>query len=462
VTKTKKTKIVTAVRTAITALRHAGASNDQIATAIASMGLATPAPTTVKKSKTKMITSEDQVKSVAPGVYRVGGNGTQRLYLKKGLLGGSYFVRYRIHGRRPEMGIGSIDDVTLAQAKAKAGEIAVKLADRNDPLEERERDRAAKAAEAAKGRTPTVKEAVLAYLDINVPTWKHVYARQSWLSPVETYAFPAIGHLRVDTVEPRHILKVLADCDKKGLSSVGRKIRSRLRTVFSGLVAHGQLSSDRINPCDAAVINAARPRNGEVETGHYRRIDLAAAPAAFQQLVKLNESKDGSNMTACWLYLILTAARPTEALSAEWSEINLVNKLWTIPGSKTKTGKDHAVPLSDAAVTVLERQPHVSNLIFPNRGGGRLAHSNFTKAPEKGGIEAGTPHSWRSIFRDACGDVLRVDRDLAEAALAHTLNKTESAYRRGTAIEARRPVMAAYAAFLFDEGTNVVALPRRA
>jgi hypothetical protein len=134
VTKTKKTKIATAVRTAITALRLAGASNDQIATAIASMGFAMPAPTAVKTSKTKTITSEDQVKSVAPGVYRVGGIGTQRLYLKKGLLSGSYFIRYRVRGKRPEMGIGSIADLTLAQAKAKAGEVAVRLAERADPL----------------------------------------------------------------------------------------------------------------------------------------------------------------------------------------------------------------------------------------------------------------------------------------------------------------------------------------
>jgi integrase len=296
---------------------------------------------------------------------------------------------------------------------------------------------------------------VTAYLDVNAPTWKHVYARQSWLGPIEEYAFPTIGHLKVDLVEPRHILKVLADCDKKGLSSVGRKIRSRLRTVFAGLVAHGQLSSDRVNPCDATVINAARPGNGKVQTGHYRRIDIKDAPATFQRLYEL---AGGSTALSCWAYMALTAARPTEALSAEWSEINLVNKLWTIPAARTKTGKEHSVPLSDAAVAVLERLPRTSNLVFPNKGGGRLAHSNFAGVPKRAGIEAGAPHSWRSIFRDTVEDKLGLPPHTAEAALGHTLGKVERAYRRETGIETRAKMMSAYAGHLLGKtGDNVVA-----
>ena len=75
--------------------------------------------------------------------------------------------------------------------------------------------------------------------------------------------------------------------------------------------------------------------------------------------------------------------------------------------------------------------------------------------------DAGTPHSWRSVFRDACGDRLRVDRDLAEAALSHTLDGVEGAYRRETAIEARRPVMEAYANWLLGKSANVVTLPSK-
>ena len=99
--------------------------------------------------------------------------------------------------------------------------------------------------------------------------------------------------------------------------------------------------------------------------------------------------------------------------------------------------------------------------MFPGLSGSPLSYTAFSRAPAKAGIDAGSPHSWRSIFRDACGDKLRVDRDLAEAALAHSLGKVEAAYRRETAVEARRAVMEAYANWLMGEGVNVIAFKSR-
>jgi integrase len=129
-----------------------------------------------------------------------------------------------------------------------------------------------------------------------------------------------------------------------------------------------------------------------------------------------------------------------------------------------KSARAHVAPLSELALAVLARQATVrgSDAVFPGRGGAPCAYSHFATAATHAGIDAGAPHGWRSIFRDACGDRLRVDRDLAEAALAHTLGGVEGAYRRETAVEARRPVMAAYAAWLMDEGAdNVVPFTAR-
>jgi integrase len=120
--------------------------------------------------------------------------------------------------------------------------------------------------------------------------------------------------------------------------------------------------------------------------------------------------------------------------------------------------------LSSLAVAALKRQATVrtGDAVFPGRSGSTLSYDSFTHAPKKAWVDAGTPHSWRSVFRDACGDRLRVDRDLAEAALSHTLDAVEGAYRRETAIEARRPVMEAYAQWLLGEGADVIAFPARA
>jgi hypothetical protein len=134
--------------------------------------------------------------------------------------------------------------------------------------------------------------------------------------------------------------------------------------------------------------------------------------------------------------------------------------LWVIPGERMKGGREHTIPLSSIALEVLERQRAVrtGDLIFPGRGGSAMAYSHFALAPKELGVDAGTPHSWRSHFRDWCGDIGRIDRDLAESALAHALGGTEASYRCQTAVEARRPVMQAYADWLVSDGVAAVAL----
>jgi integrase len=400
------------------------------------------------------------VKSKRAGVYRVAG--VKRLYLKKtSRTTGSYFLRYRIDGKRPEMGLGSIAEVTLARARSLAEELGVKLTKKVDLIAERDMSRAAQLNaerdEKAKASEPTVEEAVMSYLEANAPSWRHPYPRINWLNPIRTHAFPVIGALKVNAVQSLHVLMVMKAMDQKGVSGLARKVRWRLKTVFDYLAAHGQRDATLSNPADAGVINAGRPRN-ETGTQHYRRIDIDAAPNAFR---KLMGRADGDASVSAWIFMVLTAARPSEALSARWDQIDLAKSLWTNPASKT--GNPLMVPLSDLALRVLDAQAKTHELIFPNRSGSKLSPSTLAAAPMRVGVEVGSPHSWRSIFRDWAGDVGRVDRDLAEAALGHSLSAVEKAYRRQTAVEARRPVMDRYAAWLTDEKAagKVVTFPAR-
>ena len=163
--------------------------------------------------------------------------------------------------------------------------------------------------------------------------------------------------------------------------------------------------------------------------------------------------------------MVLTAARPSEALEARWAEVDYDRRLWTLPPERMKSAKQHVVPLSAAALAVLDRQQKVraGDAVFPGRSGAPLSYASFATAPAKAGIDACTPHGWRSCFRDWCGDIGDVPRDLAEAALAHSLNATEGAYRRMTAVERRREVMTRYADWLNDDaGAKVIAFPRAA
>ena len=179
---------------------------------------------------------------------------------------------------------------------------------------------------------------------------------------------------------------------------------------------------------------------------------------------KIVEAAANKPTLAPWAFMIPTAARPSEALNTKWEEIDLGKELWTCPGARMKTGKDHVVPLSGAALAVLKRRAEVrtGDYVFPGRGAGKPSYSNFADAAVQAGFDAGAPHGWRSIFRDWAGDIGRVDRDLAESALAHSLGAVEGAYRRQSAIEARRPVMEAHALWLADESSDVVAFKARA
>jgi len=116
---------------------------------------------------------------------------------------------------------------------------------------------------------------------------------------------------------------------------------------------------------------------------------------------------------AAWVFMIVTAARPSEALGACWAEIDLDRKLWTVPAARMKSAREHIVPLSAAALAVLERQAQVrtGDSVFPGRRGSPISYSTFAVAPRETGIDAATAHGWRSVFRDFCGDVAHVPRD---------------------------------------------------
>jgi integrase len=182
---------------------------------------------------------------------------------------------------------------------------------------------------------------------------------------------------------------------------------------------------------------------------------------------------------AAWAWMILTAARPGEALAARWDQIDFDKGLWLNPAPKTKKAKKKKgqeefseplpVPLSDLALRILEERmktvgPAPEGPIFPGCGGAKLVYTTFATALSKAsvGIDAGSPHSWRSIFADAAADRLGVARETREAALGHSLGAVEGAYRRETGVEARRLAMQAYADWLAGKGgDNVVAFGAR-
>ncbi|WP_352547182.1 tyrosine-type recombinase/integrase [Mesorhizobium australicum] len=154
-------------------------------------------------------------------------------------------------------------------------------------------------------------------------------------------------------------------------------------------------------------------------------------------------------------FLILTAARSGEVLGMQWGEVDLQEKLWTVPAARMKARKVHRVPLIDAAVAILKQlsEASVSDYVFPgeSKRGLSVPLSVMAMTMQMRRMEVGhfTPHGFRSAFRDWAGDQTSFPREVAEAALAHKVgDAVENAYRRSDALEKRRKLMAAWSNYL--------------
>jgi integrase len=276
----------------------------------------------------------------------------------------------------------------------------------------------------------------------------------------------------INDVEPRHIAAVLAALDAAGLSKTSPRLRAHVAMIFNAAIANGDRDPLRGNPADSHLMRAMRPGTSKSDDEHYRRIELTDAPEKFRALQAAREAADDALMAAAldaWVVMASTALRPGEALKMQWSEVDLGKKLLTVAaprmkGRKGKT-KPHVVPLSSLALEVLERRSAACIGDNENVFGGLSAppsHTYFAKAPKRVGLDLGTPHSWRSIFRDWAGEIGNIPPDLAEMALAHKLPKIQAAYRHGTSVGPRAPIMEAFARWLTDASADVIAFPTAA
>jgi integrase len=249
--------------------------------------------------------------------------------------------------------------------------------------------------------------------------------------------------------------------------TAGPRVRLRIEQVINAAIALGQRDATLGNPAAAKLVKAVRP-TAKAADDHFRRLPLVDAPEVFR---KLMERASDSTAFAAWVWTIATASRPgEEALKAKWGEIDRDAKggpVWKVPASRMKgakgAGKEHVVPLSSVALWALAQQEkrQTGDAVFPGLSGSPLSYTAFSRAPGKAGIDAGSPHSWRSIFRDWAEEIGGMGRETAEAALAHSLGKVERAYRRETGVEMRRGAMEKYAGWLTGQ-SNVVAFPARA
>jgi len=355
----------------------------------------------------------------------------------------SWYLRTTVHGRLKKIGLGSADHVSLAKAREEAAKLRAIARQGGDPSAERKREML------------TFEEAARRVHAALLPTWRNQKHAETWLSTIENYACPEFGSRRIDTIGSADILAVLSPVWTKK-PETAKRLKQRLSTVFDWAKGAGHYPHE--NPVNG--VKRALP------TVKRRPEHLAALPwreiPAF-----MSELRERSAVSARALeFIILTASRSGEVRGARWAELD--GDVWTVPGERMKRGLPHRVPLSDAALNVLERVRGLDgDLIFPsplrrNEGHARpLSVMGFKPLLARMGREGFTVHGFRSTFRDWCSESARVPREVAEAALSHaTGNEVERAYARSDLLDQRRGLMKLWAAHVTGSEGGVVHLQR--
>ena len=375
-----------------------------------------------------------------PGKYS-DGDGLYLLVAKSGAK--RWIQRVRIPGRQhaTERGLGGYPAVSLKEARAAAVPPAV-----SEPAPRR-------------ATAPTFAEAAKRVFDLHEANWKNDKHRAGWWSSVENYAFPTLGDMPVDEIRRQDVLGVLEPI-WTAKPETARRVRQRIRAVLRWAMSYDWIEFNVAGEClDGGLVRQPRIK------AHFRALPYTDVPDALRTIA-------GTGATAasklCFRFLALTAARSGEARGATWDEIDFEAATWTVPASRMKAGVAHRVPLSGAALDVLEQAKALddgSGLCFPSRwnAGSQLSDMTLTKVLRDTGLaDRATVHGFRSSFRDWCAETGR-PRELAEAALAHTVGGVEGAYFRSDLLERRRALMDQWAAFAVQtEAATVIQFPQSA
>jgi integrase len=394
--------------------------------------------------------TELKIKNAKAGYY-LDGDG---LYLQVSKSGAkSWIYRYQLNGRRREMGLGSLADISAKDARRRAAEARALVVDKIDPVEHRKQQVMAAAAQAAEAQAGAVtfKKTAIEYIKANRAGWKNAKHASQWENTLAMYAYPVIGEKPVGEVDTALVLEVLTPIWHTK-TETAKRLRGRIEQILS----YAKVKKYRQGENPAAWrghLDNVLPQPGKLApVKHHSALPYDGMSEFMGKL----RGREGVSVL-CLEFVILTACRSGEALKATWDEIDMEKGVWTIPSSRMKAGKEHRVPLSDAALAVLDRAKKIrhSDYVFPGvRSGKPMSDMSLTMLVRRlhDGI---TVHGFRSAFRDWAAEVTHYPHEAAEMALAHVVgNKVEAAYRRGDMFEKRRQMMADWAAWCGDEATD--------
>lgn len=375
------------------------------------------------------------------GRYADGGG----LYLQVSAEGTkAWLFRFTLNGKARQMGLGSLNTVSLAEARQEALECRKLLLKGIDPIENRKREKLSRQLAAVKSKS--FEWCSRQYINAHETSWRNDKHAAQWTSTLERFAFPVFGKVAVSDIDTNLVLQVIEPIWNTKNETANR-VRGRIENILDWAATRGFRDGD--NPARwRGHLDKLLPAPAKIrKIKHHSALPYKDAPAFFAELCVT----DG-NAARALEFLILTAARTGEVREATWNEIDLGAAEWTVPGDRMKAGREHVVPLSEPAVKVLRHQlEHKKNAyVFPgqrkNAPLSNMAMLQLLKRMKRNDL---TAHGFRSTFRDWGAEETTYPNEVLEMALAHTVgNKVEAAYRRGDLRIKRQRLMDDWARFL--------------
>ncbi len=346
----------------------------------------------------------------------------------------SWIQRLTIEGRRHDIGLGSVPVVSLEKARRRAFENRVAISDGRNPL-----------AEKRRARVPSFRDTAERTIEATRARWREGGKTEKiWRQVLSQRAFPAFGDRPVDSITREDVLRIVAPI-WSSKPEVARRLRQFVRLILAWAQAHGHVEHN----VAGEGLDGALPAMRRLKQ-HLRALSYQDVPEALETV---EASRASLAAKLCLRLTVLTAVRSGEARLATWEEIDREAKVWVIPAARMKVGAEHRVPLSDAALDALEKARALddgSGLIFPSplKRGRPLSNMSLTKVLRDTGLaKQATVHGFRSSFRDWCAEAGK-PRELAEAALAHTVAGVEGAYFRSDLFDRRRRLMDQWSAYV--------------
>lgn len=381
-----------------------------------------------------------KVKALPPGKFNDGGG----LWLHKRTDGGGqWFLRVQIHGRRREMGLGSLSEVSLKEARDSAERWRAVVREGKDPIKERQR----LLREAAKVNHTLASVAEEAY-EARKAELKNDGKAGRWFSPLALHVLPRLGKVPIEEIDQQDIKNTLAPIwHSKG--ETANKAMSRLGIVMNYAAAMGLEVDLQATAKARALLGKSRQKRKHIPAMPWQEV-----PAFYASL------DEGSITHLALRLLIVTAVRSHPIRFCHIDEID--GDTWVIPAEKMKTGNEFRAPLSTEAQAIIRqalpfaRDGH----LFPNVRKGVISDATMSRLMERCELDA-RPHGFRSSFRTWCAEVTETPREIAEMALAHAVGgKVELSYRRTDYLEKRRALMERWANHITSSEANVVRLAK--